>query len=120
MNKDIFIPKYIMNPKKKYDICKRCGHPILNRLRSSIFCLDCLSINAKEYQEKTKQRRLNRELYHLTCARCRHRWITRRKKMPKNCPNCNSIYWYNEIFSFTPEGAPQKNNKKSEDKKWKN
>jgi len=27
------------------------------------------------------------------CERCGHKWITRKKEMPKVCPKCKSPYW---------------------------
>lgn len=33
----------------------------------------------------------------LHCLRCGHQWLRRNlKRLPKNCPGCNSPYWNRE------------------------
>jgi len=27
------------------------------------------------------------------CYRCNHEWLPRSKRIPKQCPNCKSLYW---------------------------
>ena len=41
-----------------------------------------------------KLRKMNEErIEPLQCTRCNHKWIPRKKELPKVCPLCNSPYW---------------------------
>ena len=50
---------------------------------------------SKEDIEKLRQMN-NERVENLSCTRCNHKWLPRKKILPKVCPMCNNPYWNKE------------------------
>jgi ribosomal protein L37AE/L43A len=71
-----------------------------------LICLDvCLVLSTLTLDKRESSWYVYCTMNKYTCTRCKHHWISRIHRRPKECPHCKSTFWDKEYSERTLKTA---------------